>query len=44
MVYKLFVMWCPEGDLNPHGPFRAADFKSVISRFAVRCTFAQSIV
>ena len=34
---KSFVFWCPEGDLNPHDPFRSADFKSAASAdFAIR--------
>ena len=36
-AYNSFVLWCPEGDLNPHDPFRSADFKSAASAdFAIR--------
>ena len=32
-----FIMWCPEGDLNPHGRLRPADFKSAASaNFAIQ--------
>ncbi len=35
--YKLFVFWCPEGDLNPHDLLESADFKSAASaNFAIR--------
>ena len=31
------VLWCPEGDLNPHVRLRTADFKSAASAsFAIR--------
>jgi hypothetical protein len=34
---KLFIFWCPEGELNPHGQLRPADFKSAASAsFAIR--------
>jgi len=25
------ILWCPEGDLNPHDRLRSADFKSAVS-------------
>jgi hypothetical protein len=31
------VVWCPEGDLNPHDRLRSADFKSAVSAdFTIR--------
>ena len=27
-AFNSFIIWCPEGDLNPHNPFGSADFKS----------------
>jgi hypothetical protein len=31
MFRKLFILWCPEEDLNPHDRLRSADFKSAAS-------------
>jgi hypothetical protein len=37
MFRKLFILWCPEGDLNPHDRLRSADFKSAVSAdFTIR--------
>ena len=34
---KLLILWCPEGDLNPHDRLRSADFKSAVSAdFTIR--------
>ncbi len=34
---NLLILWCPEGDLNPHDRLRSADFKSAASaNFAIR--------
>ncbi len=34
---SLVLLWCPEGDLNPHGGLAPADFKSAASAdFAIR--------
>jgi hypothetical protein len=31
------VLWCPEGDLNPHDRLGSADFKSAVSAdFTIR--------
>ena len=31
------IIWCPEGDLNPHDRLRSADFKSAVSAdFTIR--------
>jgi hypothetical protein len=39
------VVWCPEGDLNPHDPFGSADFKSAVSAdFTIRACYAPSMV
>ena len=35
--HNSFIIWCPEGDLNPHDRLRSADFKSAASAdFAIR--------
>ena len=35
--HKPFILWCPEGDLNPHDRLRSADFKSAVSAdFTIR--------
>jgi hypothetical protein len=31
LLIYLYVIWCPEGDLNPHDRLRSADFKSAVS-------------
>jgi hypothetical protein len=37
LLRKLLVLWCPEGDLNPHDRLRSADFKSAVSAdFTIR--------
>ena len=37
--YNLLILWCPEGDLNPHDRLRSADFKSAVSAdFTIRAT------
>ncbi len=34
-------LWCPEGDLNPHAAFAAADFKSAVSAdFTIRASLS----
>lgn len=40
-TYKSFILWCPEGDLNPHDRLGSADFKSAVSAdFTIRATDA----
>ncbi len=35
------LLWCPEGDLNPHDRLRSADFKSAVSAdFTIRALAA----
>ena len=43
--YKLLILWCPEGDLNPHDRLGSADFKSAVSAdFTIRACQAIPLV